>query len=147
GVILNRPLNESVRALWQKLGESSCRINQKLNLGGPVSGPLIALHDLESLSDFRVLPGLCVSEQKESIQQLVQLPDKPMRIYVGHAGWSAQQLEEEITEGAWHVMPARIEHVFCDSEYMWLAAMQEIGLAFYHEVLGIDYVPADVTMN
>ena len=29
-----------------------------------------------------------------------------MRIFAGYAGWGAGQLEDEIDEGAWYVVPA-----------------------------------------
>lgn len=38
-----------------------------------------------------------------------------LRVYAGHAGWSAGQLEAEIDEGAWIVVPARPEDVFTNA--------------------------------
>lgn len=38
-----------------------------------------------------------------------------LRVYAGHAGWSPAQLETEIDEGAWIVVPARPEDVFTSS--------------------------------
>ena len=35
-----------------------------------------------------------------------------LRVFAGHAGWSPGQLETEIAEGAWHVVPGRADYVF-----------------------------------
>lgn len=35
-----------------------------------------------------------------------------LRVFAGHAGWSPGQLEDEIAERAWHVVPGRAEYVF-----------------------------------
>jgi putative transcriptional regulator len=37
-----------------------------------------------------------------------------MRIYAGYAGWSYGQLESEIEEGAWYVVPGERQDVFHD---------------------------------
>ena len=37
-----------------------------------------------------------------------------LRVFAGHAGWSSGQLEDEIAEGAWVVVPGRPEDVFAD---------------------------------
>ena len=42
GVVLNRELPQTIRGLWEKMGEADCQIDRCLNLGGPVSGPIIA---------------------------------------------------------------------------------------------------------
>ena len=33
-------------------------------------------------------------------------------MYAGYAGWGAEQLEGEIAEGSWHVVPARDTDLF-----------------------------------
>jgi len=38
-----------------------------------------------------------------------------LRIYAGYAGWGAGQLDDEIAEGSWHVVPARSTDLFSDS--------------------------------
>ncbi len=37
-----------------------------------------------------------------------------LRIFAGYAGWSAGQLEDEITEGMWHVIESDYADVFSD---------------------------------
>ena len=43
-----------------------------------------------------------------------------LRIYAGYAGWGAGQLDDEIAEGSWHVVPAQRSDLFSDSpERLW----------------------------
>ena len=51
GVILNRPTSKTVRELWQDVGQSPCQSQQPVCLGGPVSGPLMAVHPLAELAE------------------------------------------------------------------------------------------------
>ncbi len=37
-----------------------------------------------------------------------------LRVFAGHAGWTSGQLEDEIAEGAWVVVPGRPDDVFAD---------------------------------
>ncbi|MEP6852352.1 MAG: YqgE/AlgH family protein [bacterium] len=43
-----------------------------------------------------------------------------LRVFAGHAGWAAGQLEAEIAQGAWWVVPSRIDDVFAaDPARLW----------------------------
>ncbi|MPZ63045.1 MAG: YqgE/AlgH family protein [Propionibacteriales bacterium] len=67
-----------------------------------------------------------------------------MRIFAGYAGWGAGQLEGEIAEGAWYVVPAQTEDLLChDAELLWRRVLrrQPGDLAFVHTC------PDDPTMN
>jgi len=44
--------------------------------------------------------------------EIVQGGYRDLRIFAGYAGWSPGQLEEEIAEGTWHVVPATYSDVF-----------------------------------
>ena len=147
GVVLNRPMAETVRSLWQKLGDATCTIERNIHLGGPVSGPIIALHCRQSAAEFEVRPGLYVAEQKKHIKQLVNSPDGPLRIFIGHASWDEGQLENELSHGSWLTLPAKADYVFHDEDDLWVTAMREVGREFCETVLGIENFPADVSLN
>jgi putative transcriptional regulator len=56
-----------------------------------------------------------------------------LRVYAGYAGWSPGQLEAEIDEGAWFVLPAEPGDVFAaEPEQLWRTVLrrQEGDLAF-----------------
>ena len=147
GVVLNRPLAETVRSLWEKLGDATCTIDRNINLGGPVSGPIIALHCQQSAAEFEVPPGLYVAEQKKHIKQLVKDAEGPLRIFIGHASWVGGQLEGELASGAWLTLAAKVDHVFHEEDDLWVTAMREVGRDFCQTVLGIENFPPDVTLN
>jgi putative transcriptional regulator len=46
--------------------------------------------------------------------EIVRGAYRDLRIFAGYAGWSAGQLEDEIAEGMWHVVPAVYRDVFSD---------------------------------
>jgi len=147
GVILNRPLPETVDGLWKKLGHESLENEQPINLGGPVSGPLIALHGIKSLAEFEIPPGLYVAEHRQTIERLLQKSVSNLRIFVGHSGWSGGQLELEIDAGSWLTMPADKDHIFGDQEDLWVSAVREKGRLFIRDVLGIEQIPPDSSLN
>jgi putative transcriptional regulator len=51
-----------------------------------------------------------------------------LRIFAGYAGWSAAQLEGEIGEGAWYVVPAEPEDAFePDPAALWTNVLRRQG--------------------
>ncbi|MCW2782951.1 MAG: hypothetical protein JWR35_3400 [Marmoricola sp.] len=67
-----------------------------------------------------------------------------MRIYAGYAGWSAGQLEDEIDEGAWYVVPAERSDLFSpDPDLLWRQVLRRQGA----ELALMITMPADPTLN
>ena len=51
-----------------------------------------------------------------------------LRVYAGYAGWTAGQLQAEIEEGAWYVLPAEPSDAFCpEPEQLWPAVLRRQG--------------------
>ena len=125
GVVLNRATGVTVREAWQNGVESyeeflgTVRQDVKINVGGPVDGPLIVLHEDESLSQEKVIPGVYMSVDRKEVDQIVRLPESRFRVFTGYSGWAPQQLEAEIDAGGWMVIKADSEHVFSDDPELW----------------------------
>jgi putative AlgH/UPF0301 family transcriptional regulator len=131
--------------LLETLAQNSDR---RVQLGGPVSGPLIVLHQKkEEAENGAPRGGVFVIERREQLEELVERSDSPLSFFVGHAGWSAGQLEQELAKGSWLSTPAAPDFVFSEHDDMWVAAIQETGRAFYRDVLGIHEYPEDSSMN
>jgi len=147
GVVLNRPTDSTVQDIWSQVGEGDCQDRQHVNLGGPVSGPLLALHDNLALSELEVLPGVYFAAQRENLEKLVGELDHAYRLFVGHSGWGGGQLERELEEGSWFTLPASAEYVFYDGGDLWKRVSQAIGRSFLTSALKIKHVPPDPAAN
>ncbi|MBN2023199.1 MAG: YqgE/AlgH family protein [Pirellulales bacterium] len=147
GVVLNRFADQSVADLWRQVSEEPCQSTRKVNLGGPVSGPLLAVHTDRDLAEIEILPGVYLAAQKGNLDRLVRQEDHPYRVFVGHSGWGDGQLENELSQGAWLVTPATPEFIFHGQEDLWVTVAKHIGDAVVIESLRIKHVPSDPSMN
>jgi putative transcriptional regulator len=84
---------------------------------------------------------------------LIDLDDSPddylgrltgLRVYAGYAGWGAGQLDHEIAEGSWYVVPARASDLFSETpERLWreILRRQPAPLSM------LATLPADASLN
>ena len=67
-----------------------------------------------------------------------------LRVFAGHAGWSAGQLETEIAEGAWWVVPGQAADVFSPHpQRLW----QRVAARQRNRVALLATYPADPALN
>jgi putative transcriptional regulator len=68
-----------------------------------------------------------------------------VRLFMGHSGWSAGQLEGEIAISSWMRAPMALERVFCEkaAESIWRSAMCALG----SDGRGLSHLPPDVSWN
>ena len=146
GLVLNRPTPVSIRSVWRQIAQADCDRDEPLFEGGPVEGPLMALHTDADRSEREILPGLHWATQKVLIDSLV-LDDKArVRLYAGYAGWGGGQIEREIVEQSWLSVPATTELVFHDGDDLFRAVTAYVQ----QSVLGLSALPPappDVRMN
>jgi putative transcriptional regulator len=147
GVVINRPTSKTVGELWKDVSEAECDSIEPVYLGGPVSGPLIALHSSESLAEITVLPEVFVAATKEHLDELVRGEGHSFKVLVGNAGWAPGQLEGELEAGGWLTLPATAEYVFYDGEDLWDRACKQSGRSVLESMLDIKHVPDDPSVN
>ncbi len=147
GVVLNRLADRSVEDLWREVSDVECRGHRPLNLGGPVSGPLMAIHTDSESAELEIIPGLYLAAQKANLDHLVQQESHRCRIFLGHSGWGGGQLEEELKQGAWHVTPATLETIFHAEDDLWETVAKRIGDSVLFKSLKIKNIPDDPSMN
>jgi putative transcriptional regulator len=113
GVVINRPTDVDVATVlpvWRPLTSEPGVLFQ----GGPVA--------LDSALGLALVPGVGEEEPlgwRRVVDRigLVDLDVPPevlaaevsrLRIFAGYSGWGSGQLEDELAEGAWFVVPARL---------------------------------------
>jgi putative transcriptional regulator len=128
GVLLNRPLQIGPNQLFQMLDSenaSDSRLptnppRRAVHFGGPMAGPVVALHNQQGLAEAVTGSGVYLAAQKEHLQALVKTDTTAsMRLIVGHAAWKSGQLEAEIEAGLWYLLPATADRVFKADDSMW----------------------------
>jgi len=147
GVVINRPTSKTVEELWKEVGDAPCDSRQPVHLGGPVSGPLMAVHTDHSLAEVEILPGVFFAARKENLDQLVLQDGQASKVFIGHAGWGPGQLENEIEVGGWLITPATAEYIFYDGDDLWEEVLEQIGSSTLSSMLDIKHVPEDPSMN
>jgi putative transcriptional regulator len=147
GVVLNRPSGVTVGEVWQKVSETPCDSEVPVNVGGPVEGPLIAVHTEPTCSENEVLPGVYVATQKDFLDSVVTQKGRPFRVFSGYAGWAGGQLEGELKMGGWLTMPATSDLIFGREEDLWRAVTRAIGQDVLRGVFKDRKLPDDPSVN
>ncbi len=147
GVVINRPSDKTVRDVWEMVGNDPCDRDDFIFIGGPVPGPLVALHTVEPFAQHEVLPGLYVATHKDALDVIVRREDAAVRLYSGHSGWGSRQLEGEMAAGGWLSTRASLDDVFADHQTIWKTVTQRIGLEIMAPEVDSEHVPPDPSMN
>ncbi len=147
GLILNRPLRMRLDEAWRQVKHEPCPRDDALFWGGPCEGPLMALHADPERAEIAPLEGVHFAGQSEHLDQLVVDTHLRARFFVGYAGWSAGQLEQELQAGGWIVAPALADDVFHYEEDLWRLVLRRASGEAYRRLLGIDAGPPDLSVN
>jgi len=126
GVVVNRPGENKVAELCAGLNVDWGGDSSALALyGGPVGTQQgFLLHgdvaDDVTVNSREVTPGIRIASDMETFRALCRRPPADFRIMLGYAGWAPGQLEAEIKNNAWFVIPADRSLIFGnDAEKKW----------------------------
>jgi putative transcriptional regulator len=144
GLVLNRPLETTVKDACASAMSFDCEIEQPLHLGGPCEGVLSVLHSDEDLSELEVMPGVFFTQTRDNIERLMGDNPKPAKYFAGYSGWSAGQLDAEMEAGAWILTPAEKTLVFASPDAMWNRIMTQVTIGKWVDV---DKMPEDPSVN
>ncbi len=144
GLVLNRPLQATVKEACEKALDMTCEVEAPLFQGGPCEGPLMVLHCYEMAAQFEVFEGVQFTTEKDHIEWLLAQTDPEARFFVGYSGWGAGQLEGEMETGSWLVAPATKEMIFTDDQAKWQRLLKEIVLGQWVDPRRI---PEDPSVN
>jgi len=122
GVILNRP----TRLSWSEAFPDEPALRARADpiyFGGPVRINALWFLFRQGTPQGNVLPvldDLYLSSDGELLDRLLQGQAPVDRFFVGYSGWAPAQLDVEIAQGAWHVLPADLNVILkMDPETMW----------------------------
>lgn len=109
GVVINRPSGIPVSDVLEAWGQ---RVNEPevLFQGGPVeTNAAVAVArlplDAEPVGTKRIIGEIGLLDL-DTPSELIDPSICDLRIFAGYAGWGAGQLEREVGEGDWYVVPA-----------------------------------------
>ena len=124
GIIINRPMPISVPGLFPELKRLK-PVRDRVYFGGPVDfGSVWFVFRAATPTEhaIQILDNVYLSADQQLLLKLLGR-DKPMdglRIFVGHAGWAAGQLEAEIDRRDWTLKRAEADAIFSGrSERPW----------------------------
>jgi putative transcriptional regulator len=136
GVVVNRPSEYTLGEVLQQMGiasDSEALQSQVVLAGGPVHPERgFVLHDGDHAWDstLEVGGGLYLTTSRDVLEAMAR-GDGPAQAVValGCAGWGAGQLEQELVEDSWLMVPARREMLFdLPLDQRWQAAAGSIGV-------------------
>ncbi len=132
GLVLNRPSEAEVSVAVGELG-GIVAPGDLVYEGGPVQTSAVMV-----LAEFNE-PGVAAAIVLGDVGFLpsrgepADLADvlRRTRVFAGHSGWSAGQLDAELEEGSWIVVEALVDDVFApDPDELWNEALERKGGAF-----------------
>ena len=148
GLILNRVSPRQLKEVWETASDTPCVTDQYLQIGGPVQGPLMALHAHPGLERQEIVPRVFFSSERRVLETLAGQTEHPFRMFSGYAGWGGGQLEGEMKIGGWLTTPATWELIFeQDDQTLWQQVVNTIGAQITRDVLKIRNLPPDPQNN
>jgi putative transcriptional regulator len=133
GFVINKPLRYKLNDLIDEFPE----FNAKVFFGGPVQTDLVNfIHKSENNLNggYEVLNGVFWGGNFEILKILVEtnkLDATDFKFFVGYAGWSENQLEEELKVNSWYVTECKQEYLFTEEpEKLWHTILKDMGGEF-----------------
>lgn len=137
GLMLNKQLDSSQY--------SGVLRNKNIFMGGPVSNnEVYILHNKASHAGAEVILDGIYLNGEESILEKIANQESEGKIFLGYCGWSEGQLEAEVSERSWIILPAQSKWVFRQqSKNLWNDLIKHL-VVNYHEFLNY---PLDIRWN
>lgn len=153
GLVLNRPASAPVTAVLPGWADAASPPG-RMHVGGPVSpSSAIALGSLQPGAgadgfaalrggDGEALPWGTVDLERDPALLVPVLG--ALRVFVGYAGWGAEQLADEVAGGAWYVLAADpVDPFTARPDLLWAAVLARQG----GPLARVATMPADPGLN
>ncbi len=126
GLVLNRPTDHMLSNVVSMVCELKCVHDEPLYYGGPVDGPLIAIHNHPGVGGHPCSHQLYVTSDQDDLKKLFITKDAKLKLFDGFSGWGAGQLESELESGSWLVTNIEADEIL-SSEDIWDSMVKRIG--------------------
>ena len=146
GFILNKYIDINLEDLVNDLPDFGAMVS----MGGPVqSENLFYIHTLgeELPGSIPITPELSLGGDFDMLRSGIiagSIEPRQIRFFVGYSGWSAGQLEDEMSQKSWYVSePGELPLMESDRVDIWGQTLSQMGGDFAK----LANIPADPSMN
>lgn len=139
GLVMNKPIYHShITKLFEELdiNVTTPNLHKKHPLdGGPVNpevGFVLHTGQPEWVSSFAITENVCITTSKDILHSIASGQGvEHFELCLGHASWGKGQLEQELDNGDWFLLPASMNMLFdVDYEQRWHMASERLGIDF-----------------
>jgi putative AlgH/UPF0301 family transcriptional regulator len=143
GLVLNRRTDVPLSRVLDSLKAAKDR-SDPVYLGGPLeTAAVFALYQSPAKPEGaeHVFGGIYLINSKPLFEQTMSAQPKPdvFHVYLGYAGWTQDQLRQEVELGAWFIFPAEAGTVFnAHPDALWPEMIRKTEMQMARGALGID---------
>jgi putative transcriptional regulator len=114
GFIVNRPTGIKLENLFPEQG-STRKVADPVYAGGPVLSRAVFAVMRKAPDNnekfLSLMPGLVVAIDGATVDSIIETTPNDARYFVGLMLWAPDELDDEISNGAWEVRPADVDTV------------------------------------
>lgn len=144
GLVLNQPMNLDTEQVFMDLNLAEPYANHTVGEGGPLkknNGFVLHNSNHTFKSSIKITKDLTLTTSKDLLELIANNGFMHQwQFLLGYAGWSKDQLENEMAENTWLTCPADLNLIFnTDKDKQWQTALALIGIKDYQNISGIGH--------
>ena len=147
GVIVNCPRKRRDRLSRPRTTKPRRPKGPKPHFGGPVTGPLMAVHRDELFAETQVLPGVFFAGREKNVLALMRSRGQPCKVFTGYVGWGPGQIEREVDLGIWRATAATAAEIFSNGGNLWERLLRRAVDSVLQVMCNVKHFPSDVSLN
>ena len=132
GIMINKPI-PNIDEVLAKFELMNITPKPNIYLGGPVDlnkGFVIHQNDYETNGTLEISKNISLTSNLKIVNDILagNGPNK-FRLALGYSGWGPGQLEKELKQGDWLLLPANQKLIFnTPDDVMWKTAYKNLGI-------------------
>jgi putative transcriptional regulator len=147
GVIVNCPRDRHEGISQQRSARRRWPEGPRLYFGGPVTGPLMAVHTDELFAEIEVLPGVFFAGREKNVLTLMRFRGQRCKVFAGYARWGPGQLENEVEYEIWRAIPATAAEIFSNGDNLWERLSRQAFGSLLQVMCNVKHIPSDPSLN